>query len=399
MWYIILTLVLGIYLTINLVLPKIVTGTTSSYIIQPILWITLAIITILIAKKEGLTIHKFKKIRRWQLGKEPYQAALLIGGFHVALLIIAGLLFGFGNSPNIITATTFFIFLIYITTPLIGMEFARSYFLKKSVNPRKNITLIIALVALLFMIIQISITDILLINPNEPVTIIKFLGENIIPLLAISLFASYLAYYGGAIASISYLLVIKSFEMYSPILPDIDWLLKAFIYIIVPTMGFLLIQSSIQETTLRTRLSRKLKRNKDPTLSWLAIAVVALFIVLFSFGYFGIQPSIISSGSMSPSLETGDIVVIDEIDISEIQIGDIIQYEMNGFDTVHRVYDITEDENGKMIFITKGDANNQPDIEPVNPDQIKGKSIFTLPKIGWVPLIIKSLVNKIGVKI
>jgi signal peptidase I len=203
------------------------------------------------------------------------------------------------------------------------------------------------------MLIQISITDILLINPSEPVTIIKFLGETIIPLLAISLFASYLAYYGGAIASISYLAVIKSFEMYSPILSDIDWLIKSFIYIIVPTIGFLLIQSSIQETTLRTRLSRKLKRNKDPTLSWLALAVAVLFIVLFSFGYFGVQPSIISSGSMSPALETGDIVVIDEIDISEIKIGDIIQYEMNGFDTVHRVYNITEDDNGKIISESK----------------------------------------------
>ena len=124
---------------------------------------------------------------------------------------------------------------------------------------------------------------------------------------------------------------------------------------------------------------------------------LSLFIVLFSFGYFGVQPTIIHSGSMRPALDTGDVVIISEVSLDTIKVGDIIQYEMNNFSTVHRVYDIYgPGEGNAMIFITKGDANDDPDVEPVLPNQITGKAIFTIPKIGWIPIAIKSFINKIG---
>ena len=114
MWYLIFALVITTYLLINIVLPGNVDGTTLSYIIQPVLWILVAITAFIFAKHEGFEIFNFKKIRRWQVGQSPFQAGLLIGGFHVSLLVIAGLFVGFGNSPNLITPTSFFIFLIYI---------------------------------------------------------------------------------------------------------------------------------------------------------------------------------------------------------------------------------------------------------------------------------------------
>jgi signal peptidase len=392
MWYLILTLITAIYLAINIALPKLVSGSTNSYILQPILWITLAIIAFLLARKEGINIIKYKKIRRWQLGKAPYQSGLLIGGFQIALLIIIGLIFGFGRSPNIITPSTFFIFLIYIITPIVGMELSRTYLLKKGSSPKKNITLQILLISLLYMIIQIKFTDFTTLDIQKPAMILQLVGETIIPLLTMSLFATYLAYYGGAIASISYLATVKIFEMYSPILPDVDWMIKAFVGILAPTVGFLLIQASIQEISLPRKLSKK----KDPTLGWVALAVVCLVLVLFSYGYFGVEPTAISSGSMRPTIETGDVVLIDEISINDIQKGDVIQYDMDGIPTVHRVYDIKQTEEKNLVFITKGDANNAPDVDPVKPEQIQGKAVFTIPKLGWIPLAIKMLANRIG---
>jgi len=399
MWYLILSLIIAIYLAINLVLPRILTSSQAIYIAQPIIWIILAIITFIIAKHEGLDILKYKKIRRWQLGKEPYHTAILLGGFHIAILVIAGLFFGFGENPNMINTQTFFIFLLYITTPVIGMEITRTYLIKKSTPYKKNITLMIAIIALFYMAIQIKTTEILTLNLSDPTILLEFIGKNIIPLFAVSLFASYLAYYGGAIAPISYLLIVKGFQTYSPLLPDLEWVFKAFIQVIVPTIGFLLIQSSIQDINLPSKIGRRISKRKDPTLGWLAIAVVALLIILFSFGYFGAKPTIISSGSMQPALEKGDMVLIEHVQLEDIGEGDIIQYKMGNIPTVHRVYDIQTKENGEILFITQGDANNEPDVEPVKPEQIQGKVVFNIPKIGWIPLSLKILANRLGLPI
>ena len=96
MWYIVLGLLAAIYLTLNYVLTG---GFFEVYIIRPLLWILLAIVTFIIAHSEGLSILKFKKILRWNLGRTPVHAGLLLGGFQVALLIIVGLFFNFGESP------------------------------------------------------------------------------------------------------------------------------------------------------------------------------------------------------------------------------------------------------------------------------------------------------------
>ena len=397
MWYIILGLLIAIYVSINLVLPGTVDGVIEAYIIRPILWITLAVVTYFIAKQEGLNIWNFKKIRRWQIGQSPFHAGLLIGGFQVSLLILAGLLAGFGNSPNVITLESFFIFLVYILSALLGIELCRAYFIKKGTGVRRNITFSIALTAIFFMFIQIRLVEVATLNVAEPMLVVKFIGETIIPLLAMSLFASYLAYYGGALPAIGYLVILRAFETYSPILPDLDWLVTALIGVIAPTIGFLLIQQSIQETNRHLKLTRKLKKKRDPTLTWVAVALACLIFIFFSFGYFGVQPTVINSGSMRPALDTGDIVVLAEVPLDEINEGDIIQYEMNNFSTVHRVYEIRGmTEENPLMFITKGDANDQPDAEPINPEQITGKAVFTIPKLGWIPLVIKELINKIG---
>ena len=399
MWYLILSLLITAYIAINLVLPRILPSNTAIYIVQPIIWIVLAIITFILAKYEGLNIIKYKKIRRWQLGKEPYQTAIILGGFHIAVLVIGGLFFGFGENPNMINTQTFFIFLIYFTTPIIGMEISKTYLIKKSTPHKRNITFIIAIIALLYMLIQIKTTEILTLNLSDPTIILEFIGKNIIPLFAVSLFASYLAYYGGAIAPISYLLIVKGFETYSPLLPDLDWVFRAFIQVIVPTIGFLIIQSSIQEINLYPKIKRKISKSKDPTLGWLVIAIVALLIILFSFGYFGAKPTIISSGSMHPAIEKGDMVLIEHVKLEDIKEGDIIQYETGRIPTVHRVHEIQTKENGEILFITQGDANNEPDFEPVKPEQIQGKVVFNIPKIGWIPLSLKILANRLGLPI
>jgi len=384
MWYIILGLLSAIYLLINLVLPSILGGFLGAYVARPVLFILLAITVFLIAKHEGLNIFSFKKIRRWEIGKNPFQAALLIGGFQVSIMVIAGLFFGFGESPYAFTAFAILTNIIFVFSALIGIELARAYLIKKGTSNKRKITLTIALVTLFFMLIAIPPTDYFVLNFSDPAVAVKFIGETMIPLLAMSLFASYLAYLGGALAAIGYMGVLQAFQWFSPVLPDLDWAVTALIGTLAPAIGFLIIQNSIQLMQKTPGGKRKRKKKKDPALSWTAIATVCVVFVFFS----------------KAAIDVGDIVLVSEVPIDEIQKGDIIQFknENMSIPVVHRVYDIVENDDS-ILFITKGDDNDEPDREPVLPGHIIGKVVFNLPKIGWVSIAIKEMLYKIGVKI
>ena len=82
----------------------------------------------------------------------------------------------------------------------------------------------------------------------------------------------------------------------------------------------------------------------------------------------------VATGSMTNTINIGDIVVVK---VNEtFKENDIIVYkEENSFIT-HRVIKIDGQD-----LITRGDANNSED-KPIKSDQILGKVIYVVPKIG-----------------
>ena len=94
---------------------------------------------------------------------------------------------------------------------------------------------------------------------------------------------------------------------------------------------------------------------------------------------------VVLSGSMSPTFEAGSMVVVRPVEASEIAVGDIITYREPGAEetlTTHRVV-VVERENG-LQFITKGDANEVIDQDPVPAENLVGKVLFAIPYAGHV---------------
>ena len=114
----------------------------------------------------------------------------------------------------------------------------------------------------------------------------------------------------------------------------------------------------------------------------------SLFTIISPF--FGWRTEVVISGSMEPALRTGSVVIVHPVDLSTIQQGDIVMF--SSLDkkslTTHRVVKI-EPETG-LGFITKGDANNNPDITPVLPDQVVGIVAFNIPYLGLLTGFIKT---------
>jgi signal peptidase len=394
MWYLILSLVLASYLLITTGLLS--GGYIETYLIQPLIWLAISIITIYIAYSEGINILRFKRIRHWTLGNSPIHAGLIIGGFQLSLLIFTGFLFGFGNSPYSFTPTTILTNIFFISTLLIGTEFSRAYLIKKGTRSRTYKTHIIILFALLYMLIHIAPEEFAVLISNQPIAILEFLGATLIAGLAISLLASYLSYLGGATAALCYTGLLLSFEWFSPILPNPPWIITALIGTIAPAIAYIILQGSIQPTTRKKTNRRTHHETKGH--GWTTVAIFSILLIFFSYGFLGVTPTVIQSGSMQPELQIGDIVIIDEANKDTLQTGDIVQYvNQEKVLIVHRIYAINQSENGK-VFITKGDANEHPDFDPVLPQNIRGKAIFTIPKLGWMQLGIRSLFTNLPIK-
>ena len=97
---------------------------------------------------------------------------------------------------------------------------------------------------------------------------------------------------------------------------------------------------------------------------------------------------IIVSRSMEPIIKVNDAIVIKRTDATNIKVGDVITYKSvepsyYGIMITHRVIDIIN-ENGVTKYVTKGDHNETRDINPISVDQVYGKVIMRIPKIGYI---------------
>ena len=78
----------------------------------------------------------------------------------------------------------------------------------------------------------------------------------------------------------------------------------------------------------------------------------------------GYKNYIIVSGSMEPTIMTGDSIFVKEVPQNEIKINDIISFQDGNIITTHRIIKI-EEENGIKKYTTKGDNNNIEDKEKI----------------------------------
>ncbi len=62
---------------------------------------------------------------------------------------------------------------------------------------------------------------------------------------------------------------------------------------------------------------------------------------------------------------------------------------------IDRLVEKYQDEKGQWFFITKGDANEKSELDPIMLQNVKGKAVFTLPKLGWDQIYVKEFFRSI----
>lgn len=132
---------------------------------------------------------------------------------------------------------------------------------------------------------------------------------------------------------------------------------------------------------LKSFLSRKTAERAICGL--LSLIMLATLFVMIAPHFLNWQFEAILSGSMSPALDTGELVVVFPVNPNAIQIGDIIVFHPpREPDTliVHRVVAI--ESGSPLSFQTKGDANPSADAYLVPAYNVVGKVRFHIPLLG-----------------
>ncbi len=136
------------------------------------------------------------------------------------------------------------------------------------------------------------------------------------------------------------------------------------------------------------------------------LAIMTIFIFIFAFltFYFGdlmynvkngnyksplLSAYVIASPSMVPTIKVNDAVIIKRVNNDDLQVGDIITFaneelNVNGYTITHRIVGKEKSSNGEYVYYTKGDNNNSEDDGIVKREDIYGKVILKIPKIGFV---------------
>jgi len=130
-----------------------------------------------------------------------------------------------------------------------------------------------------------------------------------------------------------------------------------------------------------------------------AAKVILLILILFAATYGSVEVlrivlrtesplMVVSSESMVPTLNVGDIILVRGINPTAITVGTIIifhspyDYQMP---IVHRVRSITREGNS-FYFETKGDNNPAPDGWRVPEKNLMGAYVAKLPYVGLISL-------------
>ena len=142
------------------------------------------------------------------------------------------------------------------------------------------------------------------------------------------------------------------------------------------------------EDVLEESDRRQLGRAITPAVALIAwifvylVGLLGLWVALVATAT-GWHPVVITSGSMSPVLRVGDVILIEDHPDNLLGQRSVITFERDGQVITHRVFEV---DGTRELYITKGDANLTPDIDAVPVDAVIGVARLVIPLIG-LPLV------------
>ncbi len=122
------------------------------------------------------------------------------------------------------------------------------------------------------------------------------------------------------------------------------------------------------------------------------LAVIGMSLILTVPKLFGYEMYNVVSGSMEPEIPVGSLIVVGPAQPEDVAEGEIIAFQSGDSVVTHRVV-----QNKKLEgeIITKGDANEKEDVNPVPYQGLIGRVEKHFPYMGQYMLIFTTNIGKI----
>jgi len=356
----------------NTALPVLLGPSGHMYVIRPMFWF-------------ALSFYVWKQPRARFKGKLKLYRFVLIwsaicGILYISAFFLGGFIDGIGKSPYDNSIKGIFLNLVCFGSVVVMMEWVRNYIInrvrEKYIIPYSIITVTVFTMYKLNLRIALSV--------STWQQLVQYIGEYAMPEIMANIFLTYLVYTAGAYPAVIYSAVISFPKWIVPVLPDLKWISKAFLGVIMPVAFLLLIHRAYKKQAREIRLRDQKRENPY---SWIAISIFSILLIWFVAGVFPVFPAVVVTGSMQPVIYPGDVAIIQKSDGENIMVGDVIQYWTGSIFIIHRVVEI-DAATGK--FRTKGDNNSAPDNVLVSKEQVRGKMVAVIPRIGKLSLWMKT---------
>ncbi|MBR2840354.1 MAG: signal peptidase I [Bacilli bacterium] len=360
---------LSIYLLLNVFVLSPMNFPLYNEIINPFVWMFIMGCSIYLSMDSGLRIKG---------ARDKTQSLIISLIIYIIVYFLLGLIFGFEKTPYAKDVLSILKNLWSFGSVIVCQEIVRESVIKE--NKKKTFNFIF--VTIMFILINVNFTNYFSHFVDVKTTFI-YVSTTIIPSIFEGALLTYLVYTGGSRNGIIYRLFMVVPQFIVPIIPDLDWFATSVIGVTLPIAIFIYL--NYIHVYRSQRLTKRERKKYNPAI-YVPLFVLIVLAAGFVIGLFKYQPIAVVSGSMSPTFNRGDAVVIEKLNTQEknqLKKGDVIQFVSGTKYVIHRIVDEGNDEYGNKLFTTKGDYNNAPDVDKVHLKDIKGKVSFIVPYVGY----------------
>ena len=290
------------------------------------------------------------------------------------LYYILGIFIGFVRTENYLTFNGIKTLILPYMAMIILKEFLRYQMINKSEKSK----VLKFIIFILFVLLDVSYnTNIMKITGKYSTFL--YLALTLLPIISNNIVCMYIVEKVGYKPNIFWLLIANMYYIFLPIIPNVGLYIESLIRFLFPMILIYNIYSFFLKRTKNIPISYE-KNHIYIDIPILAVLVFGL--AYFVSGYFRYYAIAVATGSMTPKINIGDVVIVDQhTKYQNLEVGEVIAYKYDNIIVVHRIVDIII-VGDEYYFYTKGDANNAKDNYIIYPNTIVGKVKVKLPYIG-----------------
>lgn len=204
--------------------------------------------------------------------------------------------------------------------------------------------------------------------------------------ISCNLFYNYYSKRFGILGIIFYRMITILYVYIIPVIPNMYIYFRSFLRMLYPYLMYILL-----ENTFGKRVFVESYRVRRRNALFVTIIIVFMtFLTMLVSCQFRYGMLVVGSGSMTGTINKGDVTIFESYHNQEIRKGDIVIFRYKDIQMVYRVIDI-KNVNNEMHYYTKGDVNRDADSDYRISSDIVGISKLRIRYVGVPTLWLHSL--------